>query len=107
MIIAVKEKGRLSMTDGYIKFNDLLTAVGNMLKEMGSKEVTINTENYDLSGFCDKLWESAYQKEYEDGFGEFDCEGCKYIGTPLNSYPCNDCSRYYLDLYDSGKGDSE
>lgn len=94
------------MTDGYIKFNDLLTAVGNMLKEMGSKEVTIKNEDYDLSGFCDKLWESAYQKGHEDGRAESGCEGCKYIDLPSYNYPCSECSRYRLDYYDNTKGDS-
>lgn len=94
------------MSDVYIKFNDLLTAVGNMLKEMGSKEVTIKNEDYDLSGFCDKLWESAYQKGHEDGRAENGCEGCKYIDLPANNYPCNECSRFCLDYYDNKKGDS-
>lgn len=95
------------MSDGYIKFNDLLTAVGNMLKEMGSKEVTIKNEDYDLSGFCDKLWESAYQKGHEDGRAELGCEGCKYINLTVYNDPCIECSRRYLDMYDNTKGDSE
>lgn len=94
------------MGDGYIKFNDLLTAVGNMLKEMGSKEVTVKAEDYDLSGFCDKLWESAYQRGRTDAEGEFDCEGCKHETLPEDNYPCIVCSRYYLDRYDSKKGAS-
>ena len=95
------------MTDGYIKFNDLLTAIGNMLKEMGSKEVTIKTEDYDLSGFCDKLWESAYQKGYADGRGENGCEGCIYYDTDPFTNPCCYCSRIKLDYYKREKGDSE
>lgn len=95
------------MSDGYIKFNDVLTAVGNMLKEMGSKEVTIKNEDYDLSGFCDKLWESAYQKGHEDGRGDRGCEGCNYVAVPFTSYPCYRCSRRYLDYYDNTKGESE
>lgn len=94
------------MSDGYIKFNDLLTAVGNMLKEMGSKEVTVKTEDYDLSGFCDKLWESAYHKGYEDGHAVLECEGCKYESLPGGDYPCNFCSRISTDYYVNTKGDS-
>lgn len=94
------------MTDGYIKFNDLLTAVGNMLKEMGSKEVTVKAEDYDLSGFCDKLYETAYNKGRNDAEREFGCEGCKHSNLPLDNYPCIVCSRDYLDRYDSKKGDS-
>lgn len=94
------------MSDGYIKFNDLLTAVGNMLKEMGSKEVTVKADDYDLSGFCDKLWESAYQKGRADGRAELGCKGCKYIRQPVTDYTCNTCSRFYLDKYVSEKGDS-
>ena len=94
------------MTDGYIKFNDVLTAIGNMLKDMGSKEVTVKTEDYDLSGFCDKLWESAYQKGYEDGHAETDCKGCKYENLPGGNYPCNFCSRISTDYYVNTKGDS-
>lgn len=74
------------MTDGYIKFNDLLTAVGNMLKEMGSKEVTIKTEDYDLSGFCDKLWESAYQK------GQTDAERKEGQWIHLDTWDTFECS---------------
>lgn len=95
------------MTDGYIKFNDLLTAVGNMLKEMGSKEVTVKAEDYDLSGFCDKLWESAYQRGHEDGRAELGCEGCEYYDRSNIDYPCYKCCRLHADMYTEKKGDSE
>lgn len=95
------------MSDGYIKFNDLLTAVGNMLKEMGSKEVTLKTDDYDLSGFCDKLWESAYQKGHADSLREVGCEGCTYYDRDPYSKPCCYCSRIMIDYYQIEKGDSE
>lgn len=94
------------MTDGYIKFNDLLTAVGNMLKEMGSKEVTLKTDDYDLSGFCDKLWESAYQKGREDWRAEYGCDGCVNYDLDPYTEPCWSCARLKIDYYKSEKGDS-
>lgn len=67
------------MTDGYIKFNDVLTAIGNMLKEMGSKEVTINDSGYDLSEFCDKLYKNAYEQGKADAGAEIiHCRECKH-----------------------------
>lgn len=84
---------------------DLIQLIRDM-KEMGSKEVTIKNEEYDLSGFCDKLWESAYERGYHDRDSEFDCEGCKYIDLPLYNYPCSDCSRYYSDRYEM-KGEAD
>lgn len=66
----------------------------------------VKDEDYDLSGFCDKLWKSAYQKGHEDGRAERGCEGCKYIDRPTYDYPCSECSRFHLDYYDNTKGDS-
>lgn len=102
------------MSDGYIKFNDVLTAVGNMLKEMGSKEITIDTEGYDLSEFCDKLYKSAYEKGAKDAkalaelnFNEvYPCHGCVYENMLDVKYPCRYCGRYYEDMYTDTKGDS-
>lgn len=70
------------MTDGYIKFNDLLTAVGNMLKEMGNKEVTIK----ERKDFCD-------------------CDGCEYWSWNDTAKECASCCRYYFDGYIEKKGD--
>ena len=67
----------------------------------------VPSEDIDLSGFCDKLWESAYQKGYEAGQEERGCKGCKYIDLPAYNYPCNECSRFCLDYYHKTKGDSE
>lgn len=102
------------MSDGYIKFNDLLTAVGNMLKEMGSKEVTINDTDYDLSEFCDKLYKNAYERGAKEALTAYDsneaysCDGCRYDNMPAPiHYPCTYCARYYEDKYSNTKGDSE
>lgn len=71
------------MTDGYIKFNDVLTAVGNMLKEMGSKEI-------------------KFPKIAKD----CECFTCEHLSKSYNDYPCNECCRCYMDMYREKKGDS-
>jgi hypothetical protein len=95
------------MSDGYIKFNDLLTAVGNMLKEMGSKEVTVKADDYDLSGFCDKLYESAYEKGKHDAIASYGCEGCINYDLDPFTHPCWSCARLKIDYYKNKKGDSK
>lgn len=94
------------MSDVYINFNDLLTAVGNMLKEIGEKEVTIPNTDYDLSGFCDKLYEAAYQKGRADAC-ESGCKECKYFSIPATDFPCCVCSHIYFDMFEIMKGESE
>lgn len=101
------------MSDGYIKFNDVLTAIGNMLKEMGSKEVTINDTDYDISEFCDKLYKNAYERGAKEALTSYDfneaysCDGCVYDNLPNVNYPCTYCARFYEDKYTDKKGDSE
>lgn len=72
------------MSDGYIKFNDVLTAVGNMLKEMGEQEI-------------------KFPKMVKDA----ECYSCQHFKKPYNTYPCNECCRCYMDMYKEIEGDSE
>lgn len=72
------------MSEVYVKFNDVLTAIGNMLKEVGDKEI-------------------KFPKIAKDG----ECYTCEHFRDPYNSYPCNECCRCYMDMYKEKKGDSE
>lgn len=79
------------MTDGYIKFNDLLTAVGNMLKEMGSKEVTLDSSGRNVGYWTEK--EVIDEDEAKKSIVEWQscrCSVCKRYDTRPYLYYFNE-----------------